>query len=102
MHTSHYSRLEKPTIPLATQEDYHGHITCINSTYRSLPIRTTDASQLKKRNKEKKEDNGKERKDKEAKKRKRKRKEKKIQEKQEKTKQEKQEIEREKYMLYSQ
>ena len=26
MHTSHYSRLEKPTIPLATK-DYHAYIT---------------------------------------------------------------------------
>ena len=27
MHTSHYSRLEKPTIPIATKEDYHVYIT---------------------------------------------------------------------------
>ena len=52
MHTSHYSRLEKPTIPLAIQ----GRLPRIYHTwYLSLRIRTTDASQLEKEtNKEEK------------------------------------------------
>ena len=51
MHTSHYARLEKPTIPLATQE----RVPRIYYTkYLSLRMRTTDASQLENRNKEKK------------------------------------------------
>ena len=60
------TRLEKPTIPLATEK----RLTRIYCTwYLSLRIRTTDASQLENR-KKRKEDKGKDRKDKEAKKRK--------------------------------
>ena len=49
MHTSHYPRLEKPTIPLATHERLQRRYY---TYYLSLRIRTTDASQLEKRNKE--------------------------------------------------
>ena len=66
IHTGAYvsllARLEKPTIPLATQERLP-RTYC--TQYLSLPIRTTDASQLEK--KERKGDKGKERNDKEAK-----------------------------------
>ena len=49
VHTSHYSRLGKPTIPLANQE----RLPRIYYTwYLSLRMRTTDASQLEKRNKQ--------------------------------------------------
>ena len=90
VHTSHYSRLEKPTIPLATQ-DYHGYIA--RSTYHYAYARRTQVN-WKKDTKKRTEDKEKERKDKKAKKRKRtgnKRKDeksKKIQQKQEKTRQE--------------
>ena len=62
--SSHYSRLEKPTIPLATQE----RLPRIYYTqYLSLRIRTTDASQMEKRNKEQIREKGKEKKEKKAK-----------------------------------
>ena len=51
VHTSHYSRLETPTIPLATQR---GLPRIYYTWYLSLRIRKTDASQLAKRNKEEK------------------------------------------------
>ena len=51
MHKSHYSRLEKPTIPLAAQERLP-RIYC--TQYLSLRIRTSGASQLEKRNNENK------------------------------------------------
>ena len=55
VHTSHYSDLEKPTIPLATQE----RLPRIYFTwYQSLRIRTTDSSQLEKRNKQRRERKG--------------------------------------------
>ena len=51
VHTSHYSRLKTPTTLLATQKG----LPCIYYTwYLSLRIRTTDASQFEKINKEKK------------------------------------------------
>ena len=83
VHTSYYSRLEKPTIPLATQERLP---RIYYMQYLSLRIRTTDASQLEKRNKEqiRRERKGKKREESEKRKRKRKRKKKKRQEKQEK------------------
>ena len=75
VHTSHYSRLEKLTLPLATREslppNYISRIYIARSTYHyayarqthlSLRIRTTDASQLeKKKKKKRKEDEGKKR-----------------------------------------
>ena len=66
MHTSHYSRLEKPTIPLATQ-DYHVYIA--RSTYHYAYTRQTQVNR-KKETKKRKENKGKERKNEEAKKRK--------------------------------
>ena len=60
MHTSHYSRLEKPNIPIATQV----RLPRIYYTqYLSLRIRTTGISQLEKK-KQRKEKKIKERKEK--------------------------------------
>ena len=63
MHTSHYSRLEKPTIPLATQKDYHVYIT--RSIYHYAYARQTQVK-WKRETQNKKEDKGKERKEKKA------------------------------------
>ena len=72
VHTSHYSRLEKPTIyRLPPKKDYHVQVHNTRTWYLSLRIRPTDASQLEKRNKENKS-RGKEGKYKEAKLRRRK------------------------------
>ena len=57
MHTSHYSRLEKPTIPLATQGKLPG------STYHYAYARQTQVN-WKMETKKRKEDKGKEIKDK--------------------------------------
>ena len=93
MHTSHYSRLEKPNIPLATQERLQ------RSTYHYAYARHARQTQVnwkkettKRKEKKIKERKGKETKDKKAKKRKREGKGrnfqgKKRQEKQEKTRQ---------------
>ena len=87
MHTSHYSRMEKPTIPLGTQERlprtrYILHVV-------SITTHTHDRRQSIGENKEKKKDKGGERKEMKAKQKTKKvRKEKKRQKKQEKTRQE--------------
>ena len=69
MHTSHYSRLEKPTVPLDNQEKLPRKYFTL---YLSLRIRTTDASHLERISRERKEDKGKERKEKEAEKKRKK------------------------------
>ena len=75
VHTGAYVSLLAPGKTDCTacqpKKDYHVYIC---TYYLSLPICTTYASQLEKRNKEKKEDIGKERTDEKAEKRKRKRK----------------------------
>ena len=89
VHTSHYSRLEKPTLlPFATQEDYHVY-DIARSTCHHAYARQTQVSIGKNESKKIKEDKGKEneRKDKKAKKRKANL-EKKTQGKQEKARQE--------------
>ena len=82
MHTSHCSRLEKPTIPLATQEDYHVYITRI--TYHYAYARKTRVNWKIKEDKIRRRRKGKEREGKKAKKERKKER----QEKQEKTRQE--------------
>ena len=81
MHTSHYSRLEKPTIPLATQERLPRIRVYIARIIVPITTHTHDRRKSigKKETKKRKEDKGKERKDKKAKKSKKERKEKKRQ-----------------------
>ena len=64
MHTSHYSRLEKPTC-LPPKKDYHVYIARINSTYHYAYARQAQINS--KRNKEEKGRQRKERKEKKAK-----------------------------------
>ena len=87
VHTDAYVPLEKPTIPLATQEKLP---RIFYTWYLSLRIRTSDASRLEKRYKEKNrgERKGKERKGRKAKKERKEEKRQENQEKQEKTRQE--------------
>ena len=47
--TCHFSRLEKTTIPLATHEDYHVHIT--HGTYNYAYARQTQVNREKETNK---------------------------------------------------
>ena len=89
MNTSHYSRLEKPNIPIATQ----GRLPRIYYTYLVVFITTHTHDRLEsigeKETKKRKEDKGKERKEKKNEtRRKRQAKRRKRQEKQEKTRQE--------------
>ena len=77
VHTSHYSRLEKPTIPLATEERLPRiiYIYIYIYIYYVVPTTThTRQAQVNRKNETKKrnEDKGKERKDKKAKERSRK------------------------------
>ena len=88
LHTSHYSHLEKPTIPIATR----GRLPRIYQVLRVVSITTHTHDRRKsigeKVAKERKKDKGKERKEKKTKQKRRRREKRRRLEKQEKTRQE--------------